>query len=454
MSTIVTEVLFIFLLVMANGVLSMSEFAIISARKERLQRRAEAGHRGARGAMYLLGELDRFLSTIQVGITLVGILAGAIGGATAAHSLAAWIATFPALQPFARTIALALVALVITYFTLILGELVPKRVALSNPERIAILVARPMRVLAKIVNPAVWLLSKSTDLTLRVLGVTGDDRPAITEDEIRAMLQQGTDAGVIEEVEQDMVESVFLLNDRPASALMTPRHEVMWLDLEDSPEELKAQIVDAPFSRFPVGRESLDVVLGEVKAKDLLVRAWAGEPFDLEQIMQRPLYVPEIMPALKVLEEFRASGTQMALVIDEYGSVEGLVTLTDILEAIVGDIPAPDQPEEPQAIQREDGTWLADGMLTTDEFRRAFDLRELPGEDQGLYQTLAGFVVMHLGRVPSVTDSFEWHGMRFEVMDMDGPRVDKVLVTFLPDERGPWVEEEGAPADDEEYWGK
>ncbi len=436
MSTMLTEALIILFLILANGLFSMSEFAIISAGRVRLEKSAHSGDRGAQGAIRLIDDLDRFLYVNQVGVTLVGILAGAIGGATAARSLSQWIATVPALQPFAPTIALVLVALVITYLTLILGELVPKRVALSNPERIASLVSRPMRSVAWLFQPVVWLLSRSTELMLRFFGVSAEDRPPITEDEIRALLQQGTDAGVIEEVEQDMVESVFLLNDRPASALMTPRHEVVWLDLDDSAGELKDKIVEAPFSRFLVARESLDDVLGEVKAKDLLVWAWEGEDLDLRRIMRKPLYVPEIMPALNVLEEFRASGTQLAVVIDEYGSVEGIVTLTDILEAIVGDIPAPDQPEEPQAIQRDDGTWLADGMLTTDEFRRAFCLGDLPGEDQGLYQTLAGFVVMQLGKVPSVTDSFEWEGMRFEVMDMDGPRVDKLLVTFLPREDG------------------
>ena len=434
MSTLMTEALIILFLILANGLFSMSEFAIISSGRVRLAKSAQSGDRGAQGALWLVDDLDRFLYVNQVGVTLVGILAGAIGGATASRALATWIATVPALRPFATTIALVLVALVITYITLILGELVPKRVALSNPERIASLVSRPMRSVAWLFRPVVWLLSKSTELVLRFFGVRAEDRPPITEDEIRALLQQGTDAGVIEEVEQDMVESVFLLNDRPASALMTPRHELVWLDLDDSTEELKSQISEAPFSRFLVARESLDEVLGEVKAKDLLDQAWAGEELDLAKIMKKPLYVPEIMPALNVLEEFRASGTQMAVVIDEYGSVEGVVTLTDILEAIVGDIPAPDQPEEPQAVQRDDGTWLADGMLTTDEFRRAFCLGDLPGEDQGLYQTLAGFVVMQLGKVPSVTDSFEWEGMRFEVMDMDGPRVDKLLVTFLPQE--------------------
>jgi putative hemolysin len=447
MSTILTEVLVILLLVLTNGIFSMSEFAIISVRKERLHKSAEEGHQGALGALQLVGDLDRFLSTIQVGITLVGIFAGAVGGASIARSLADWLGTIPGLERFAWSIALTSVVLVITYLTLILGELVPKRIALSNPERIAGLVSRPMRFFAKIASPVVWLLSKSTMLALRILGVREDERPPITEDEIRAMLQQGTDAGVIEEVEQDMVESVFLLNDRPASALMTPRHEVIWLDLDDPPDDLKRQIVEAPFSRFLVARESLDDVLGEVKAKDLLVQAWEGEPFDLEKVMQHPLYVPEIMPALRVLEEFRLSGTQLAVVIDEYGSVAGIVTLTDILEAIVGDIPASDQPDEPQAIQREDGTWLVDGMLTTDEFRRAFALGELPGEEQGLFQTLAGFVVMQLGRVPSPADSFEWQGMRIEVMDMDGPRVDKVLITFVPDEQTPWAEGDSSYSD-------
>ncbi len=442
MSTVLTEVLVILLLILANGLFSMSEFAIISSRKERLQKSAEEGHQGARGALYLMGDLDRFLSAIQVGITLVGIFSGAIGGASIAHSLAAWVGTIPGLESVAWSLSLAVVVLAITYLTLIFGELVPKRIALSNPERVASLMARPMRFFAKIASPVVWLLSKSTDVSLKALGVKEGERPPITEDEIRAMLQQGTDAGVIEEAEQDMVESVFLLNDRPASALMTPRHEVVWLDLDDPPEELKRCIVQSPFSRFPVARESLDQVLGQVKAKDLLVRAWEGEPLDLEKVMQPPLYVPEIMPALKVLEELRASGTQLAIVIDEYGSVAGIVTLTDILEAIVGDIPASDQPEEPQAIQREDGTWLVDGMLTTDEFRHTFGLDELPGEEQGLFQTLAGFVVMQLGRVPAPADSFEWNGMRFEVVDMDGPRVDKVLITFLPQENNADMEDE------------
>jgi putative hemolysin len=432
MPSVLTQVLFVLALILANGAFAMAEFAVVSSRTERLAQRARLGNRGARRALDLAADLDRFLSTVQIGVTIVGVFAGAIGGATISVPVAEWLRRTPALAPYAQTLAMTLVVLVITYFTLILGELVPKRIALTNPERIAAGLALPMHALAGAMKPLVWLLGVSTNLILRLLGITPSDRPPVTEEEIRALLQQGTDAGVFEEVEQDMVESVFQLNDLPASALMTPRPEVVWLDLDDSPDELKQCIMETPFSRFPVGRESLEQLAGEVKSKDLLIQAWNGEPFNLEAAMRQPLYVPDIMPALNVLEQFKLSGTQLALVIDEYGSVEGVLTLTDILEAIVGNIPAQDQPEEPQIVEREDGSWLVDGMLTTSDFRRYWDLEDrLPGEEQGLFQTLAGFTVMQLGRVPSSADTFDWQGMRFEVVDMDGPRVDKLLVSMI-----------------------
>lgn len=428
---ILQEIGLILLLVVLNGIFAMAEFAVVSSRPERLQQRAREGHSGAQLALKLASDLDRFLSTVQIGVSLVGVFAGAIGGATLSEPFAVWLMQFPALEPYAQSISIVVVVLGITYMTLVVGELVPKRIALTNPERAASILSWPMHALSVIMRPIVWLLGASTNLVLRILGVGHHERPPVTEEEIRAMLQQGTDAGVIDEVEQDMVESVFLLNDRPASALMTPRPEVVWLDLDDTPEKLRESIMNEPFSRFPVGRESLEQLLGEVKAKDLLIQAWRGEEFDLESVLRQPLYVPDIMPALTVLEQFKLSGTQLAMVIDEYGSVEGVLTLTDILEAIVGDIPAQDQPEEPQIIERDDGSWLVDGMLTTDDFRRYWGIQEpLPGEDQGMFQTLAGFAVMQLGRVPSSADHFDWEGMRFEVMDMDGPRVDKLLVSF------------------------
>jgi len=429
---LVQELVLVLVLIMANGVFAMAEFAVVSSRTERLQQSAREGHRGAQRALQLAGDLDRFLSTVQVGVSLVGVFAGAIGGARLSAPLAAWLARSSALAPHADSLAVVIVVLGITYFSLVLGELVPKRIALTNPERFARLLSWPMHTLSVIMKPAVWLLGVSTDFVLGLLHVRHEDRPPVTEEEIRSILQQGTDAGVIEEVEQDMVESVFLLSDRQASSLMTPRPEVVWVDLDDPPEEQRECIMNEPFSRFPVGRESLDQLQGEVKAKDLLIQSWRGEPFDLEAVLRQPLYVPDIMPALGVLEQFKLSGTQLAIVIDEYGSVEGVLTLTDILEAIVGDIPARDQPEEPQIVEREDGSWLVDGMLTTDEFRRYWRFEDpLPGEDQGLFQTLAGFAVMQLGRVPSPADSFEWEGLRFEIVDMDGPRVDKLLVTRM-----------------------
>lgn len=434
MSSVLTEILVLALLVLANGVFAMSEFAVISARKTRLQQRAGAGDKGARTALELAESSDQFLSAIQVGITIIGILAGAVSGASLANSLAEVLGRWHWIGGSAYSVAMALVVVAITYLTLVLGELVPKRIALNNPEKAASLLAPPMRFFSLLTKPVVRFLSASTEAVLRLLGVRPSAEPSITEDEIRAMLEQGTVEGVIQEVEQDMVERVFRLNDRLVSVLMTPRPDVAWLDLDDPDEELRRKIVESPYSRFPVAEGDLENVQGEVRAKDLLVHVLAGKPFDLRAVLRPPLYVPEIMPALTVLEAFKQSGTPMALVIDEYGSLQGVVTLTDILEAIVGDIPSAEGQEEPMALQRPDGSWLVDGMLPVDEFKEIFGIEALPAEDQGLYQTVAGFVVMQLGQVPSATDSCQWGGLRFEVMDMDGPRVDKVLVTTIPTE--------------------
>ncbi|MGI6367787.1 MAG: hemolysin family protein [Anaerolineae bacterium] len=447
---VLQEMGLVLLLIVLNGIFAMAEFAVVSSRTERLQQSAREGHTGAQRALRLASDLDRFLSTVQIGVSLVGVFAGAVGGATLSAPVAAWLKRFPALAPHAQTIALVTVVIGITYLQLVLGELVPKRIALTNPERAASVLSWPMHALSSIMRPAVRLLGWSTNLVLKVLRIEHFERPPVTEEEIRAMLQQGTDAGVIDVVEQDMVESVFLLNDRTASSLMTPRPEVVWLDLDDSPEQLRQEIVAAPFSRFPVGRESLEQLLGEVKAKDLLIQAWNDEPFDLGPVLHPPLYVPNIMPALTVLEQFKLSGTQLAMVIDEYGSVEGVLTLTDILEAIVGDIPAKDQPEEPQIVERDDGSWLVDGMLTTDDFRRHWEIETLlPGEAQGMFQTLAGFAMMQLGRVPESADHFVWDGLRFEIVDMDGPRIDKLLISKVPLGEGEAAPENG-PAENED----
>ena len=428
MPVAVTQITIVLLLIIANGLFAMSEMAIVSARKARLRQRAEEGDHKARAALELAETPNRFLSTAQIGITLIGILAGALGGATLAEELGAYLSRIPPLKPYGEAIGLVIVVLATTYLSLVIGELVPKRLALNNPERIAAAIAAPMRALSVIAHPAVRLLSLSTELVLRILGIRPSAEPPVTEEEIKLLLEQGTEAGVFQEVEQDMVESVLLLDERRAAGLMTPRPEIVWLDVEDSLEEVRRKMIASPYSRFPVCQGSLDNVLGEVEARDLLARSLCGEAFDLKSLLQKPLYVPETMPALKVLEAFKKSGTQMALVIDEYGSIQGLVTLKDILEAIVGDIPSAEELAEPQAVQREDGSWLLDGMLPVEELKEILGIGELPGEEQGLYQTTAGFVMTQLGRIPAAAEHFEWGGLRFEVMDMDGNRVDKVLV--------------------------
>lgn len=428
MSSITLEILIILVLIIVNGVFSMSEMAIVSARKVRLQHQANQGDAKARVALELAEAPNRFLSTVQVGISLIGILTGAFGGATLADKLASYLRLIPGLAPYSQAIAFAIVVLTITYLSLIIGELVPKRLALNNPERIAANVAIPMRMVEAIASPVVHLLSASTDLVLRVLGIGPSTEPQVTEEEIKVLIEQGTEAGTFEEAEQDMVERVFRLGDRPVNALVTPRPDIVWLDLEGSAEENRQKIMESAHSRFPVCQGGLDNVLGMLHVTDLLGRSLSGQALDLTVSLRQPVFVPESTRGLKVLELFKKTGIHMALVVDEYGVVQGLVTLNDILVEIVGDVSSADELENPQAVQREDGSWLLDGMLPVDEFFELFDIDELRGEHRGSYQTLGGFVMTHLGRIPAATDHFEWEGMRFEVMDMDGNRVDKVLV--------------------------
>ena len=428
MSSITLEILIILVLIIVNGVFSMSEMAIISARKVRLQHQANQGDAKARAALELAEAPNRFLSTVQVGISLIGILTGAFGGATLADKLASYLILIPGLAPYSQAIAFAIVVLTIAYLSLIIGELVPKRLALNNPERIAANVAIPMRMVETIASPVVHLLSASTDLVLRVLGIGPSTEPQVTEEEIKVLIEQGTEAGTFEEAEQDMVERVFRLGDRPVNALMTPRPDIVWLDLEDSAEENRQKMMESAHSRFPVCQGGLDDVLGVLHVTDLLSRSLSGQPLDLAISLRQPVFVPESTRGLKVLELFKQTGIHMALVIDEYGVVQGLVTLNDILVEIVGDVSSADELGNPQAVQREDGSWLLDGMLPVDEFFELFEIEELRGEHRGSYQTLGGFVMTHLGRIPAAADHFEWEGMRLEVMDMDGNRVDKVLV--------------------------
>ncbi len=420
----------VLLLVFANAIFVMSEMAIVSARKVRLQQTAQQGNRRARAALKLANNPNQFLAAVQVGITLIAIVSGAFGEKTISQILQPLLNRIPGLANYTEQIAFFISIITITYLTLIIGELVPKRLALNSPEAISSVIAGPMSVVAKIAAPIVYLLSTSTDIAIKLLGIRPSDEPEITEAEIRVMIEQGTEAGMFEQAEEDIMKRVFQLGDRRISSIMTPRPEIIWLDIDDSAAETQRILQEESHARFPVCRDQLDNILGITQVYGLLRDCMAGQPLDLTRNLQAPTFVPESTRALNVLEQFKQSGNQMAFVVDEYGVIEGLVTLTDILQALVGDLPSIEELAEPQAIQREDGSWLFDGMLPIYQFKEFLKLEEtiLPDEERGSYQTLGGFVVMHLGKIPRSSDHFVWNGYRFEVMDMDGNRVDKVLV--------------------------
>ena len=433
MSSIAFEIVVIFLLLMANGLFAMSEIALVTARKSRLEELAGKGSHRARTALELANNPGAFLSTVQIGITLVGILAGAFGGGTLTEWLSAQLSQFGFLAPYSRTLALSLVVLSITYFSVILGELVPKRLALGTPEPIAMWMAPAMRMLLRVCGPLVHLFTRSTDLVFRLFGKRFDAETRVTEDEITALLRQGTAAGVFEETEQEMVEAVFQLGDRSARGLMTPRTQIIWLDVNDSPDHIRGKISDSGHSRFPVCDGSLDNVVGIVQAKDLLSRVLSGKDVDLKTAVQPAAFVPRTMTALQILEHIKQSNSHIILIVDEYGGIEGLLTHHDLLEAIAGDMPLGTIPAAPMAVQRKEGDWLIDGMISIDEFKELFGVDELPGEKKDSFQTLGGFVFTRLGRIPSTADTLEWNGFRFEIVDMDGKRIDKVLVSRRDD---------------------
>jgi putative hemolysin len=427
MGNIAFEILFIVILLIANGVFSMSEMAVVSARKTRLQKRAADGDKKAEAALGLIANPGAFLSTVQIGITLVGILAGAFGGATIAEKLVPWLKRYPAIEPYAEDLSFGAVVLVITYLSLVIGELIPKRLALHSPEKIASAMAGPMRRLSALTSPLVNLLEGSTNGLLRLFGLRESGEPPVTEDEIKILIEQGIGAGVFQEAERDLIERTFQMGDRRISELMVPRPDIVFLDLEDSPDVLKEVISGNRFSRYPVIRGAADNVVGVVRAKDLLVRELNDQPFDLAASMVPALYIPDTLPAFKAIELFRSSRRHMALVIDEHGGVEGLVTVNDILDALVGDIPSMDEKEEQAIVRREDGSFLLDGALPVDQLKQTLHLKHLPGEEDGDFQTLGGFLMKRLGRVPAVADWLEAGGWRFEIVDMDRKRVDKVL---------------------------
>ncbi|HIH02777.1 MAG TPA: HlyC/CorC family transporter [Methanoregulaceae archaeon] len=428
------EVAIILVLIALNGLFAMSEFAIVSAKKARLQQRADSGDPGAAVALELANEPTRFLSTIQIGITLVGIVAGAIGGITVGKGLAAYFTEFPCLAPYSELLSITLVVLVITYLTLIFGELVPKRVALNNAEGIATRVARPMRILSYAAAPLVFVLSRSTDAVLKVVRVKASTEPPVTEEEVKIMLEAGTEAGVFEEAERSMVEGVFDLGDRRVESVMTPRPDIIALDLDDPDEENLKRMILSGRSNVPAYEGNLDTIVGMVSVKSVLARLVSGGRPDIRGSVAKPMFVPETLPVLKLLESFKQSGVHVALVTDEYGSIQGIVTLHDILETIVGDVPSYGEPAELPIVAREDGSWLVDGSTPVDDIRDVISAGFFPGEEEGHYRTLAGLLMYLLNRIPVTGDTVESTGLRFEVVDMDGKRVDKVLVTRVEGE--------------------
>ena len=424
-----TELFFLFLLIIINGLFAMSEAAMISARRVRLQQRAEEGDRGAAAALAVSKQPTRFLSTTQIGITLVGILSGAIGGSTLAQRLHPLISSLPLLAPYSETISIGIVVLSITYLSLVIGELVPKRLALNNAERIAAAIARPMQLLSRLTAPLVSVLTFSTRLVLMFLRIRPSSEPSVTEDEVKIMLEEGAKAGAFQVAERVMAENVFRLDDWPITAVMTPHTAIAWLNLSDKIEQIISTITQDSHATYPVYETDIRNVVGVVSLKKLWQQIAEGQTLDLSKALQAPVYVPETASALQTMEVFRQPGRHMALVIDEHGSVIGLVTVLDIIEAVIGDLP---DTASPQAVQRADGSWLIDGTYNISMLEDLLETSLFPEEERYNYQTVSGFMMFHIGRIPVAADQFEWRGFRFEVVDMDGRRIDKVLATRIP----------------------
>lgn len=442
--SVLLEVLLIFVLLIVNGLFAMTEIAMVSVRKARLQQEVEDGNPAAARVLDMVESPNRFLSTIQIAITLVSIFTGALGGATIARRLNVWLSQIDFLSAYSEEISLVIVVLLTTYFSLVIGELIPKRIGLNRPEQIAKTMSGPLKALSRVSSPVVQLLSVSTDIGLRLLGIRKSNEPPVTEEEIRVLIEQGTQTGVFEEVEQNMVEGVLRLGDRFVDAIMTPRTEIEWIDLDEPLEKIIQQVIESGHSRFPVAREKLDNVIGILSAKDLLARRLTGEEIDFQALIQPPVFIPDSMTALRVLDMLKESGTQAALVIDEYGGLLGMVTLYDVLRNVVGIVPMLGQGGSPQAVQRDDGSWLIDGLLSIDAVKEILNIPTFPEEVRVGYQTLGGFIMNQLGNIPAAGHSFEWSGYKFEVVDMDGMRVDKVLVSPVDPAAG---DSQASPAD-------
>ena len=423
------ELLIVLLLIAVNGVLAMSELAVVSSRKVRLEQMARAGSAGARQALALIDDPSRFLATVQIGITLVGVVAGAFSGATLGLRLGTWLAAFPALAGYGPAAGIAIVVVSITYLSLVAGELVPKRIALLAPERVAAAIAPPMRLLSLVAAPAVWVLKISIDAVLKLLGLNGTRESTVTEDEVKSLIAEGTRAGVFVPQEREMIEGVLRLADRTVRAIMTPRIDLVWIDRNADAEAIARTVAENRFSRFLVCDGSVDETLGVVHAKDLLPAALRGGPLGLDRVTMRAPVVPENKEVFRLLDRFKQDKMHIAIVVDEYGSTQGIVTLTDILESIAGELPEHGEEREQMMLQRPDGSWLVDGAMPVDEFAAQIDI----GATDGDFQTVAGLALLRFGHLPQTGETFTFKGYRYEVVDMDGRRIDKLLVTPMPE---------------------
>jgi putative hemolysin len=430
MSGFSLEIILILVLLLANGVFAMAEIAVVASRKARLKNMGDEGNPGAKLALALANSPGRFLSTVQVGITFVGVLASAIGGANIAERLAHIFARIPTIEPYSELLSLTIVVAAITYLSVIIGELVPKRIALTNPERIASNLARPMNGLAGLFSPLVNLLNFSSDSLMAALGIRKPKEAVVSEEEVRVLIDEGLSAGIFKKAEKEMVEGVFELDEQSAGDLMTPRARMIWLSLDDTDEENWRRIAGSGHSHFPVYQETRDNVIGMVSVKSLWANLSLAGRVELRALVTPPLYVPTTMPAGKLIEAFKKSGKHISLVVDEFGGLQGLVTLNDVMMAIVGNLPEREQRHEPKALLRQDGTWVVDAMLDIDDVKKSLGIDEdLPGEDFNRYSTLGGFILSQLGHIPREGETFQWDRFEFEIIDMDRQRIDKVLIT-------------------------
>ncbi len=423
----IEQILVIFALILINGFFAMSEMAIISSRKSRLEELVRKGRKNAKLVIALSEKPNRFLSTVQVGITLIAILLGVFGGREFSGPLAEKFVLLGFSPSASATFSLILIVMIITFFSIVIGELVPKRLGMTNPEKISMAIAQPMIILSKITSPFVWLLSICTDFLVNLFNIQQHSDSQVTEEEIRALLEEGTEGGTIQEIEQDIVERVFHLGNQRIGALMTNRGDIIWLDSNDSNEKNVAIITASTHSVYPLCEEELDNILGIVYAKDLLIAMLSEPGLDLKKYFKPVNYFPSDQKAYEVLEKFQTSRIHYGFVFDEFGSIEGMVTLNDILDALVGDITDMDDPE---VVQRADGTWLIDGKMAFFEFLHEFEIENFD-YSRAQFHSLGGLAVHELNSIPNTGDTFEWNGYRFEIVDMDGNRVDKILLTKI-----------------------